>query len=111
MNNDLKEFGSLRFEIEVRKREAGATTFGKRTAKIRKERGKALETPKNCHGCKWLDENNKGPRGSGYCAMVERSEGYMKGDKVRWPDKPPCELYKAGDWKTRWRTEEAVEQP
>ena len=43
--------------------------------------------------------------------MVERSEGYMKGDKVRWPDKPPCELYKAGDWKTRWRTEEAVEQP
>ena len=61
-----------------------------------------MEIPKNCHGCKWLDEDGKGPKGNGYCAMVVRSKNYNEGDctdgdKIRRPDKPPCELYKAGD--------------
>lgn len=66
-----------------------------------------MDIPRNCHGCKWLDEARKGPEGDGYCATVERSKNYKGGDKIRRPDKKPCELYKAGDWATRWKTEEA----
>lgn len=67
----------------------------------------------NCHGCKWLDEVKSDPPGSGYCSMVERSAGYKPGvmpepsDKVRRPWKDRCELYKAGDFTTRFQTEEA----
>lgn len=59
----------------------------------------------NCHGCKWLDEVKSQPKGSGYCCMVVRSK--MQSDKVRRPNMERCELYKAGDWKTRWQTEKA----
>lgn len=59
----------------------------------------------NCHGCKWLDEVKSQPKGSGYCCMVVRSK--TQSDKVRRPDMECCELYKAGDWKTRWQTEKA----
>lgn len=77
----------------------------------------------NCHGCKWLDRYKKD--GNGYCCMVEMSiqgkalrewlqehrEDYSLGRKekpsikVRTPDMERCELYKPGDWKTRWETE------
>lgn len=59
----------------------------------------------NCHGCKWLDEVKSQPKGSGYCCMVVRSK--TQSDKVRRPSMERCELYKAGDWKTRWQTEKA----
>lgn len=59
----------------------------------------------NCHGCKWLDEVKSQPEGSGYCCVVVRSK--TQSDKVRRPDMERCELYKAGDWKTRWQTEKA----
>lgn len=77
----------------------------------------------NCHGCKWLDRYKKD--GNGYCAHVENSkqgrthrayiwanrQKYILGRaeepsiKVRTPDMERCELYKLGDWKTRWETE------
>ncbi len=57
----------------------------------------------NCHGCKWLDEVKSQPKGSGYCCMVVRSK--TQSSKVRTPDMERCELYKPGDWKTRWETE------
>lgn len=57
----------------------------------------------NCHGCKWLDEVKSQPKGSGYCCTVVRSKTQF--DKVRRPDMERCELYKPGDWKTRWETE------
>ena len=56
----------------------------------------------NCHGCKWLDENYRGPKGKGYCCKVERSRQEPK-IKVRTPDMTPCELYEKGDFATRWR--------
>ena len=52
----------------------------------------------NCHGCKWLDETR--PAGHGYCCMVARSK--TQNEKVRRPDMPRCELYEAGDFKTRY---------
>lgn len=57
----------------------------------------------NCHGCKWLDEVKSQPKGSGYCCKVVRSK--TQSDKVRRADMERCELYKEGDWKTRWQTE------
>ncbi len=55
----------------------------------------------NCHGCKWLDRYKVD--GQGYCCMVVRSK--TQTDKKRRPDMERCELYKKGDWKTRWQTE------
>lgn len=40
---------------------------------------------------------------SSYCCMVVRSK--TQTSKVRRPDMERCELYKPGDWKTRWETE------
>lgn len=54
----------------------------------------------NCHGCKWLDEVKKQPKGSGYCCMVVRSK--TQSDKVRRSDMERCELYAAGDFATRY---------
>ena len=69
----------------------------------------------NCHGCKHLDESKKAPKGTGYCAMVERSESgkaWIKAHdmygvintplKVRRPDMPRCELYEPGNFETRF---------
>lgn len=55
----------------------------------------------NCHGCKWLDRYKKD--GNGYYCMVERSK--TQREKVRRPDMERCELYKPGDFSTRYRTE------
>lgn len=55
----------------------------------------------NYHGCKWLDRYKKD--GNGYCCMVERSK--TQREKVRRPDMERCELYKPGDFNTRYRTE------
>lgn len=55
----------------------------------------------NCHGCKWLDRYKTD--GCGYCCMVVRSK--TQTSKVRTPDMKRCELYEAGDWKTRYDTE------
>jgi len=55
----------------------------------------------NCHGCKWLDRYKVD--GNGYCCQVVRSK--TQTSKVRRPNMERCELYKAGDWKTRWQTE------
>ena len=63
--------------------------------------GNAEYQVKNCHGCKWLDRYKKD--GNGYCCMVVRSK--TQTSKVRRPDMERCELYKPGDWKTRWETE------
>ena len=41
--------------------------------------------------------------GNGYCCMVERSK--TQREKVRRPDMERCELYKPGDFSTRYRTE------
>lgn len=54
----------------------------------------------NCHGCKWLDRYKKD--GEGYCYMVVRSK--TQNEKIRRADMQRCELYKSGDWKTRWQT-------
>lgn len=51
--------------------------------------------------CKWLDRYKKD--GNGYCCMVERSK--TQREKVRRPDMERCELYKPGDFNTRYRTE------
>lgn len=40
---------------------------------------------------------------NGYCCMVERSK--TQREKVRRPDMERCELYKPGDFSTRYRTE------
>ena len=56
----------------------------------------------NCHGCKWLDEVKHKPKGEGYCCMVERSKTYKRGDKVRYTHHERCELFKQGDFKTRY---------
>lgn len=58
----------------------------------------------SCHGCKWLDESSKGPKGSGYCCMIERSEGEDK-CKIRLPWSDRCELYCEGDFATRYEEE------
>lgn len=75
----------------------------------------------NCHGCKWLDRYKQD--GNGYCCMVERSQQgqahrayllaheteYAFGCKlppsinIRKPNSERCELYSAGDYKSRWR--------
>jgi hypothetical protein len=59
----------------------------------------------NCHGCKWLDEIHSSP-GCGYCAMVTRLPTYKQGARIRVSTDERCELYKAGDFKTRWQMEE-----
>lgn len=61
------------------------------------------EQVNNCHGCKWLDENKSQGRGNGYCCHVVRSK--TQSEKVRRPEMSRCELYKAGDFATRWETE------
>lgn len=53
----------------------------------------------NCHGCKWLDRYKV--NGAGYCCMVVRSKTQSK--KARQPEMERCELYEAGDWKTRYQ--------
>lgn len=58
----------------------------------------------NCHGCKWLDEVKNQPKGSGYCCTVVRS--VTQSSKIRRSYMHRCELYKVGDWATRWQTEE-----
>lgn len=72
----------------------------------------------NCHGCKWLDEVESQPPGNGYCCQVERSSGYKPArivngrlepsDKVRRPENGRCELYKAGNFATRYEDEMPV---
>lgn len=67
-------------------------------------------TMNNCHGCKWLDRYKQD--GNGYCCHVVRSKSYhdqyvengrlMPGSCVRKPYMERCELYEAGDWKTRY---------
>ena len=42
----------------------------------------------NCHGCKYLDEYRKGPRGSGYCCMVTQSKFFDT--QVKGADKLEC---------------------
>lgn len=68
-----------------------------------------MEPTKNCHGCKWLDEVKRSPYGpgSGYCCMVERSK--TQDEKVRRPYMEACELYKEGDFATRYQTEKTKE--
>lgn len=61
---------------------------------------KKKEFKMNCHGCKWLDRYKKD--GEGYCCMVVRSK--TQNEKIRRADMQRCELYKSGDWKTRWQT-------
>ena len=56
----------------------------------------------NCYGCKWLDFDRT-TKGKGYCAMVVRSKS--QSNRCRLPNMDRCELYEAGDWKTRWETE------
>lgn len=72
----------------------------------------------NCHGCKWLDEVENQPPGSGYCCQVVRQSGYkparivdwrlVSSDKVRRPENGRCELYKAGNFATRYEDETHV---
>lgn len=57
----------------------------------------------NCHGCKWLDEAKSQPPGSGYCCKVVRSKTYKAGDRVRRESSKRCELYKPGDFATRYQ--------
>lgn len=59
----------------------------------------------NCHGCKWLDEMHGLP-GCGYCAMVTRLPTYKQGTRIRVSTDERCELFKPGDFKARWQTEE-----
>lgn len=76
---------------------------GKELVTVEQLKTLVVPLPKNCHGCKWLDEVKNEPDGSGYCCYVERSKNYKPGDKVRRPYSSPCELYEAGDWKNRWK--------
>lgn len=67
----------------------------------------------SCHGCKYLDEMQKGQAGDGYCAHVVRSASYQpsreEGGKllpsscVRRPDMERCELFAAGDYAARFQ--------
>lgn len=71
----------------------------------------------SCHGCKYLDEAGKGPRGAGYCCQVVLSKHIATMDcatdcghrapKIRRPQDERCELYEAGDFSTRQRAKEA----
>lgn len=64
----------------------------------------------NCHGCKHLDAVR---RGEGYCSMVVRSKDYHTMDCaidcghrapcIRRAQDERCELYEAGEFKTRWK--------
>lgn len=54
----------------------------------------------NCHGCKWLDEVKH--NGEGYCCMVKRSKSYKPGAQIRKPNDERCELFKQGNFKTRY---------
>lgn len=67
----------------------------------------------SCHGCKYLDEVQKGPHGAGYCCQVVLSKAYNTMDcatdcghrapSIRRPQDERCELYEAGDFATRYR--------
>ena len=61
----------------------------------------------NCHGCKWLDEVESQPKGSGYCCQVVRSETQNK--KARYSYMERCELYEQGDFSTRYGKEKKIE--
>ena len=65
----------------------------------------------NCHGCKWLDRYKSD--GNGYCSMVTRSNTFkgahvnnngevIPSSRVRKPHMARCELYKSGDFATRY---------
>lgn len=64
----------------------------------------------NCHGCKWLDEYGKD--GAGYCSMVTHSKNFNtmectidcghRAPRIRRKEDARCELYEAGDFKTRY---------
>lgn len=70
----------------------------------------------SCHGCKYLDEAKKGPRGAGYCCQVVLSKFYAtmecamdcghRAPKIRRPQDERCELYEPGDFSTRHRAKE-----
>ena len=60
----------------------------------------------NCAGCKWLDQVQHYAPGEGYCCMVVRSKNYKTGDRARYSNTKRCELYEAGDWKTRYEKPE-----
>lgn len=62
----------------------------------------------NCHGCKWLDEVKSQPAGSGYCCHVVYSKTQQ--EKARYSNMERCELYEAGDWKTRHEKKEAANE-
>ena len=96
---EKKEDGSpagVRAEFPYSRRGMGANV---RPCKNRRYQRGGLNM--NCHGCKWLDRYKKD--GNGYCCMVERSK--TQREKVRRPDMERCELYKPGDFNTRYRTE------
>lgn len=63
----------------------------------------------NCVGCKWLDQARRAPKGEGYCCKVTESRHYKSGDRARYSSKARCELYEAGDWKTRHQRNEEVQ--
>jgi hypothetical protein len=58
----------------------------------------------NCHGCKWLDEDQKRGEGRGYCSMIVRSKTYRpnQGDRVRLRSDERCELYEEGKFEKRF---------
>lgn len=56
-----------------------------------------------CHGCKWLDEVENQPAGSGYCSHIVRSNNYQAGMRARKPEKGRCELYAEGSFKNRFK--------
>lgn len=80
----------------------------------RPDSGAAGEVEMNCHGCKWLDEVGK--KGAGYCCTVVRSKFYRtmpctidcghRAPQIRRQQDDRCELYEAGDFKTRYEKEE-----
>lgn len=53
-----------------------------------------------CEGCEHVVTE---PWAKDICCMVERSK--TQREKVRRPDMERCELYKPGDFNTRYRTE------
>lgn len=80
----------------------------------RPDSGADGEVEMNCHGCKWLDEVGK--KGAGYCCTVVRSKFYRtmpctidcghRAPQIRRQQDDRCELYEAGDFKTRYEKEE-----
>lgn len=91
-----RALAGVRAELPYSRRGMGANV---RPRKNRRYQRGGLNV--NCHGCKWLDRYKKD--GNGYCCMVERSK--TQREKVRRPDMERCELYKPGDFNTRYRTE------